>query len=129
MAAERIKDDNQRRPWPKDIRYRKGLRQLEIDFDDGNNFILSAEFLRVYSPSAEVRGHGPGQEILVTGKRGVGINQIEAIGNYAVRLIFDDGHNSGIYAWDFLYECGLYREKFWAEYLAKLQQANASREA
>lgn len=114
-------------PWPTQIKYRKQSKILEVSFDDEQCFELSAEYLRVYSPSAEVRGHGPGQELLQVGKEQVGIKAIEAMGNYAVRLVFDDGHNSGIYTWKFLHELGLHRHRMWDEYLHRLKSAGHSR--
>jgi DUF971 family protein len=101
---------------------------LEIAFDDGATFRLPYEFLRVYSPSAEVRGHGPGQEVLQTGKQSVEIRSLEAVGSYAVQPQFSDGHATGIYSWDYLYELGENQEKMWAEYLQRLKAAGASRE-
>jgi len=103
-------------------------RVLEVAFADGRNFRLPYEFLRVYSPSAEVKGHGPGQEVLQTGKRGVEIRSLEPVGSYAVQPIFSDGHSTGIYSWEYLYELGENQEKLWAQYLAKLQGAGASRD-
>jgi len=103
-------------------------RVLEIAFDDGKTFRLPYEYLRVYSPSAEVRGHGQGQEVLQTGKQSVEIRSMEAVGSYAVQPQFSDGHGTGIYSWDYLYELGQNQHKFWEEYLAKLKAAGASRE-
>ncbi|MCC7083045.1 MAG: DUF971 domain-containing protein [Burkholderiales bacterium] len=104
-------------------------RALEIQFADGKLFRLPYEFLRVFSPSAEVRGHGPGQEVLQTGKKDVAIVRVEPVGNYALQLAFSDGHDTGIYSFDLLYEYGLRHERMWAEYLQRLTQAGASREA
>jgi DUF971 family protein len=101
---------------------------LEIAFSDGRSFRLPFEYLRVYSPSAEVRGHGPGQEILQVGKRAVEIRALEPVGSYAVQPQFSDGHSTGIYSWDYLYELGENQEKFWSQYLEKLAAAGASRE-
>lgn len=98
-------------------------RVLDIEFDDGASFSISFELLRVYSPSAEVRGHGAGQEILQLGKREVGISDIQPVGNYAVKPTFTDGHNSGLYTWDYLYKLGREQQTLWAEYLAKLHAA------
>lgn len=103
-------------------------RVLEIAFSDGKTFRLSYEFLRVYSPSAEVRGHGPGQEVLQVGKRNVEIRGLEPVGSYAVQPQFSDGHDTGIYSWDYLYELGENQEKLWSQYLERLKAANASRE-
>ena len=101
---------------------------MEIAFSDGRTFRVSYEFLRVYSPSAEVRGHGPGQEVLQVGKRNVEIRALEPVGSYAVQPQFSDGHNTGIYSWDYLYELGENQEKLWSQYLEKLAAAGASRE-
>lgn len=98
-------------------------RVLDIEFDDGASFSIPFELLRVYSPSAEVRGHGAGQEILQLGKREVGISDIQPVGNYAVKPTFTDGHNSGLYTWDYLYKLGREQQALWAEYLAKLHAA------
>lgn len=111
---------------PEEIVYHKIGHTLEIAWPDAR-FDLPAELLRVYSPSAEVRGHSEQERVLQTGKRNVGIKAIEAIGNYAIRITFDDGHDSGIYAWDYLYELGNNQAKHWQDYLSELKQANASR--
>jgi DUF971 family protein len=103
-------------------------RVMEIAFSDGRSFRLPYELLRVYSPSAEVRGHGPGQEVLQTGKRNVEIRALEPVGSYAVQPQFSDGHNTGIYSWEYLYELGHKQEKLWSQYLDKLKAAGASRE-
>jgi DUF971 family protein len=103
-------------------------RVMEIAFSDGRSFRLPYELLRVYSPSAEVRGHGPGQEVLQTGKRNVEIRALEPVGSYAVQPQFSDGHNTGIYSWEYLYELGHNQEKLWSQYLDKLKAASASRE-
>ena len=113
---------------PTGITLHQKLRVLEIAFADGRSFRLPYEFLRVYSPSAEVRGHGPGQEVLQVGKRAVEIRTLEPVGSYAVQPQFSDGHSTGIYSWDYLYELGENQEKLWAQYLAKLKEAGASRE-
>lgn len=107
---------------PTAIKLRTQSRVLEIAFDDGTNFQLPCEYLRVYSPSAEVRGHGPGQETLQLGKHEVGISKVEPVGNYAVRLVFDDGHDTGLYTWAYLHELGREREQKWAQYMARLQE-------
>ena len=96
---------------------------MTVSFDDGNKFDLPFEYLRVYSPSAEVKGHGPGQEVLQVGKHDVGIDKIEPVGNYAVRLVFDDGHDSGLYSWDVLHDLGVNHDAKWQHYLERLQQA------
>ena len=107
-------------PHPTEIKLRKQSRLLEVAFDDGRRFELPFEYLRVYSPSAEVRGHGPGQETLQIGKHEVGIRSVDPVGNYAVRLVFDDGHDSGLYTWGYLYELGATRAEKWPQYLARL---------
>ena len=107
----------------------QGSRVLEIEFSDGKLFRLPFEFLRVHSPSAEVRGHGPGQETLQTGKADVGIDSVESVGHYAIQPNFSDGHNTGIYAWDYLYWLGENQEPLWEQYLARLEAAGASRHA
>ena len=103
-------------------------RVMEVAFSDGCSFRLPYEFLRVYSPSAEVRGHGPGHEVLQAGKLNVDLRSLEPVGSYAVQPQFSDGHATGIYSWDYLYELGKNQEKMWSEYLAKLKAAGASRE-
>lgn len=109
-------------PHPTSLKNRTRSRVLEIAFDDGSTFELPWEYLRVYSPSAEVRGHGPGQETLQLGKHEVGLARIEPVGNYAVRLVFDDGHDSGLYAWGYLHELGRERDKKWQQYLDRLRE-------
>ena len=111
---------------PEEIVYHKIGHTLEIAWPDAR-FELPAELLRVYSPSAEVRGHSEQERVLQTGKKNVGIKAIEAIGNYAIRITFDDGHDSGIFAWDYLYELGNNQAQHWQDYLSDLKQANASR--
>ena len=111
---------------PSHITYHKIAPILELKWDQ-ERYELPAELLRVYSPSAEVRGHSPDQRALQTGKKNVGIKLIEPVGNYAIRIAFDDGHDSGIYAWAYLHELGAEQERFWQEYLQELKQANASR--
>lgn len=114
-------------PIPTEIEYHQQARVLSITFETGETFNLSAEYLRVYSPSAEVRGHGPGQETLQIGKADVAIEQIDPVGNYAVQLRFDDGHDTGIYSWDWLYYLSKEQPRLWAEYLEKLEKAGAKR--
>lgn len=109
-------------PRPTSLKLRTRSRVLEATFDDGARFELPFEYLRVYSPSAEVRGHGPGQETLQIGKHEVGVTKIEQVGAYAVRLIFDDGHDTGLYTWPYLYELGRDREHKWRGYLARLAE-------
>jgi DUF971 family protein len=116
-------------PRPTDIKLRQQSRILEISFDDGASFELPCEYLRVYSPSAEVRGHGPGQEVLQVGKEKVNITAIEPVGTYAVILRFDDGHDTGIYSWETLYELGSNRTEYWKEYLKRLGDAGHQRAA
>ena len=116
-------------PTPTEILLHQQSRRLEVAFSDGARYDLTFEFLRVHSPSAEVRGHGPGQEVLQTGKRGVEIRALEPVGNYAVQPSFSDGHDTGIYSWDYLYELGQNRDQLWADYLGRLKQAHASRDA
>jgi len=115
-------------PDPVEIKLHRQSRLLEISFQDGKTFRIPCEFLRVYSPSAEVRGHGPGQEVLQVGKKNVNIIHIEPVGQYAVRLDFSDGHNTGLYSWDLLYDYGLHQDKMWEHYLNRLEGAGASRE-
>jgi DUF971 family protein len=115
-------------PNPIEIKLHQKSRVLEIGFSDGSVFKLPYEFLRVYSPSAEVRGHGPGQEVLQTGKREVMITSLDPVGNYAVKPTFSDGHDSGIYSWDLLHQYGTNFDAMWTHYLERLSAANASRE-
>ena len=114
-------------PHPTDIKYSRKDRVLTVVFNTDEQFDLSAEFLRVYSPSAEVRGHGRGQEVLQTGKEDVAIDAIEPIGNYAVRLLFDDGHSTGLYSFSELYRLGSRRDELWQSYLEQLEQAGVQR--
>ena len=113
---------------PTNITLHATSRVLEIEYEDGQTFRLSFEFLRVYSPSAEVRGHGHGQETLQVGKKEVTITALQPVGHYAVQPVFSDGHTSGIYSWEYLHELGVNQERLWAEYLATLDAAGASRE-
>ena len=117
-----------RSPSPSNIVLHTVSRVLEIAFDDGASFRLPFEYLRVYSPSAEVRGHGPGQEVLQVGKRDVMISDLRSVGHYAIQPVFSDGHDSGIFAWDYLYELGANQEQLWSDYLERLDAAGASRE-
>lgn len=112
---------------PASIRYHKKTRTLELQYSDGQSAILSAELLRVFSPSAEVRGHSEDQRVLQTGKKQVKIESVDPIGNYAIRIEFDDGHDTGIYSWGYLKELIDRQEEYWAQYLRDLDQANASR--
>ena len=113
---------------PTGITLHQKSRVMEIAFSDGRTFKLPYEFLRVYSPSAEVRGHGPGQEVLQTGKRDVEIRSVEPVGSYAIQPVFSDGHGTGIYSWDYLYELGETQDELWQQDLAKLKAAGGSRE-
>lgn len=113
---------------PVEITVHQQSRLLEIAFDDGARFSIPFELLRVYSPSAEVQGHGPGQEVLQTGKREVGLAGIEPVGHYAIKPLFDDGHESGLYTWAYLYDLGLRQEQHWSAYLARLQLAGVDRD-
>lgn len=116
-------------PFPVEIKLHQQSRRLEIAFSDGARFTFSFEFLRIMSPSAEVRGHGPGQETLQTGKREVEISALEPVGNYALQPVFSDGHATGIYSWDYLYGIGEDQDALWADYRKRLAAAGASRDA
>ena len=111
-----------------ELRYVSAEHRLEVEFEDGKSFTLPAEYLRVESPSAEVQGHGPGQKQIVSGRRHVGIMQIEPVGNYAVRLCFDDLHDTGLYSWDYLYELGEDQAEKWATYLEAVERQGLSRD-
>lgn len=113
---------------PTDIRLHQKSRILEVAFDDGRHFRLPCEYLRVYSPSAEVQGHGPGQGVLQIGKEQVNIVNIEPVGTYAVRLFFDDGHDTGLYSWELLYQLGAEQERLWQDYLDRLHEAGYQRQ-
>jgi len=115
-------------PTPTEIRLRKKSKQLVVSFDDGSEFHYSFEYLRVHSPSAEVKGHGPGQETLQTGKESVTVDRVEPIGHYAVRLVFSDGHNTGLYTWQYLHEIGGNMAANWQSYLDRLSSAGYARE-
>jgi len=115
-------------PAPTEIKLHQKSRLMEIAFADGQSFKLPYEFLRVYSPSAEVRGHGPGQEVLQAGKSKVDIRSLDPVGSYAVQPTFSDGHATGIYSWEYLHHLGENQERLWAEYLARMEQAGASRD-
>lgn len=112
---------------PTEITLHQQSRVLELAFNDGSRYKLPFEFLRVFSPSAEVRGHGPGQEVLQVGKQNVVLTGIEPVGQYALKLIFDDGHDSGLYTWDYLHELGKYQTAMWHDYLARMDAAGESR--
>jgi len=113
---------------PVSINLHKKSRLLSVGFNDGESFDLSCEYLRVHSPSAEVMGHGPGQEVLQTGKENVTIDDIEPVGHYAIKLYFSDGHNTGLYTWDYLYELGVNHDRYWQKYLDALNQAGIKRD-
>ena len=115
-------------PIPSEITLHQKSRRLELAYDSGERFLLDFEFLRVYTPSAEARGHGPGQEVLQTGKRNVTIERIEPVGTYALRLVFSDGHDSGLYSWDMLYNLGKHQEALWQEYLKQIEARGLSRD-
>ncbi|MEO8303638.1 MAG: DUF971 domain-containing protein [Betaproteobacteria bacterium] len=115
-------------PNPTEILLHQKSRVLEIAFSDGKRFRLPCEFLRVYSPSAEVRGHGPGQEVLQIGKKDVSITELDPVGAYAVRPVFSDGHGTGIYSWDYFYTLGTNQDEMWRRYLERIAEAGASRE-
>jgi len=115
-------------PIPTEIKLHQKSRMLEIAFSDGQRFELPCEFLRVYSPSAEVRGHGPGQEVLQVGKKNVEIKDVQPVGSYAVQLVFSDGHDSGLYSWDYLHDLGVRQEALWKQYLDRMNEAGARRE-
>ena len=114
--------------WPVEVRLKRAEKILEVTFDNGVSFRYPAELLRVESPSAEVQGHGPSQKQLVTGRAHVGILELEAVGNYAIRIKFDDLHDTGIYSWRYLYELGLKQDELWQKYLAALAERGLSRE-
>ena len=115
-------------PWPVELRYSKAARTLKVAFEDGAHFDLPAEYLRVESPSAEVQGHGVSTKIIVAGKKNVAIERIEPVGRYAVRLVFDDGHDTGLFTWDYLHQLGRDRTKRWFEYEARLKTQGLKRE-
>jgi DUF971 family protein len=115
-------------PSPTEIKLHQASRVLEIAFSDGRRFRLPYEFLRVYSPSAEVRGHGPGQEVLQIGKKNIEITKIDPVGTYAVQPVFSDGHDTGIYSWDYFYTLGVNQDEMWRTYLRRIDEAGANRE-
>ena len=116
------------RPWPSEIKLKKADRILEVIFEGGQAYSLSAEYLRIESPSAEVQGHGTGHKTIVPGKRHVAITSLEPVGNYAVRIIFDDGHDSGLFTWETLYRLGHNHDQIWADYIAALTDKGLSRD-
>jgi DUF971 family protein len=115
-------------PRPTDVKLHQKSRKLEVGFDDGKTFEFSCEFLRVFSPSAEVQGHGPGEDKLQVGKINVNITKLEAVGNYAIQPTFDDGHDSGIFSWETLYNYGIHQDEMWQSYLDRLEKEGGSRE-
>jgi DUF971 family protein len=129
MISMSVSENPKQSPIPTEIKLHQKSRFMEIAFDNGKSFNLSYELLRVYSPSAEVRGHGPGQEVLQTGKQQIDIKALEPVGSYAVQPVFSDGHDTGIYSWDYLYELGEHQDSLWAEYLGRLKAAGAGRDA
>ena len=114
---------------PSAIRLHRKIRVLDVTYADGTRFELPCEYLRVFSPSAEVRGHGGGEPLLVPGKRNVNIDQVEPVGQYAVRLVFDDGHNTGLYSWDVLEDLAQHHDEYWGHYLRRLDQHGLSRDS
>ncbi|MBI5275527.1 MAG: DUF971 domain-containing protein [Burkholderiales bacterium] len=116
-------------PHPESLTVHGGSRVLEIGFSDGQHFRIPFELMRVYSPSAEVQGHGPGQEVLQTGKRDVSVLELEPVGNYGVKPVFSDGHDTGIFSWDYLYHLGSKQVELWAEYERRLAEAGVDRDA
>jgi DUF971 family protein len=121
-------DDAAGAPWPTELRVDRAEKRLTVSFDSGERFVLPAELLRVESPSAEVQGHGPSQKTIVAGRRHVGIMELEPVGNYAVRIRFDDLHDTGMYSWRYLYHLGQNQERLWQEYLQGLEAQGLSRE-
>jgi DUF971 family protein len=115
-------------PIPSEIRLHQKSRILEFAYENGERFMMDFEYLRVFTPSAEARGHGPGQETLQTGKRGVNIERIEPVGTYAIRPVFSDGHDSGLYSWDLIYNLGKHHDELWQEYLQQLDAQGLSRD-
>jgi DUF971 family protein len=115
------------RPWPTELRVRRAARAMDVAFDDGSTFSLPAEYLRVMTPSAEDRGHGAGPGRTVFGKQMVGITDVQAVGRYAARIIFDDGHDTGLYTWDELFRLGRDQERLWADYLSRLEREGLRR--
>lgn len=115
-------------PIPSEIKLHQKSRRLELGYENGESYSLDFEYLRVFTPSAEARGHGPGQETLQTGKRNVDIERIEPVGSYAVRLVFSDGHDSGLYSWDLLYNLGKHHDELWQEYLKQIETQGLSRD-
>jgi DUF971 family protein len=127
FGGQRGTDMAMTNPWPTELRLHKDRKALTVAFDDGESFDLAAEYLRVRSPSAEVQGHSPSERRTVAGKQNVQILELHPVGNYAVRLVFDDLHSTGIFSWDYLFELGRNREEYWSEYLGELAAKNLSR--
>ncbi len=127
QVADVIEHSSMSNPWPTELRLHKDRKTLAVAFDNGDCFGLPAEYLRVRSPSAEVQGHSPAERRVVAGKRDVQILEVQPVGNYAVRLVFDDLHSTGIFSWDYLFELGRNREQYWRDYLDELQQKKLSR--
>ena len=121
-------DADESGPAPTEIKLHQKSRVLEIAFADGKRFKLPYELLRVYSPSAEVRGHGPGQEVLQVGKKDIDITHVEPVGSYALQLVFSDGHDTGLYSWNYFYSLGMQQDEMWQHYLQRIKEAGASRE-
>lgn len=119
--------NNKTAPLPVTINLLKESRLLRLVYEDDTEFSLGFEFLRVYSPSAEVKGHGPNDAVLQTGKETVGITELEPVGNYAIKIIFDDGHNTGLYSWEYLYDLGSNMDMYWQDYLQRLKEAGHER--
>jgi len=119
---------NPNSPIPTEIKLHQQSKVMDVAFNDGSRFSFPFEYLRVFSPSAEVRGHGPGQEVLQVGKKNIDIKNIEPVGQYAVVLVFSDGHDSGIYSWDYLYDLGAKQDFYWQSYVRRMEEAGASRE-
>ncbi len=115
-------------PWPTELRVNRAEKHLSVAFDNGDSFQLPAEYLRVESPSAEVQGHGPGQKVTIAGRRHVGIMDVEPVGHYAVKIKFDDMHDTGIYTWRYLHHLGKEQERLWQAYLTALDEQNLSRD-
>jgi DUF971 family protein len=115
-------------PWPVELRLKRAEKRLDVEFEDGKRFELPAEYLRVESPSAEVQGHGPGEKTIIAGRAQIGILELEPVGNYAVRIKFDDLHDTGIFSWEYLYQLGVEHDKRWRDYLAALESRGLSRE-
>lgn len=115
-------------PWPVEVKLKQAENMLEISFEDGSRYQFSAEFLRVHSPSAEVKGHGPGQEVTVGGKRNVSVTRLDPVGNYALRIHFDDGHDTGLYSWAYFHQLGQRQEELWSDYLRRLTGQGLSRD-